>query len=113
MDRTANFYSQPTYVQQGGLPIYSGSRRQRGGGVLGAIKSFFMPILGNVAKRGVQSALGLAKDVAIDAFTGRKITDSLKNRGIKRAKQLGVDTFKDVVNQIGACLLYKLLHVVQ
>jgi len=100
MDRTAHFYSQPTYVRGGSLPIYSGSRRQRGGNVLGALKSFFMPILGKAARRGVGSALGLAKDVAIDAFSGKNIPNSLKTRGIKRAKQFGIDTIKDVVEQM-------------
>lgn len=46
MDRTATFYSQPSYVQRGaGLPVYSGSRRQRGGSVLGAVKNFIMPVV--------------------------------------------------------------------
>lgn len=100
MDRTANFYSQPTYVQRGGLPIYSGSRRQRGGNVLGALKNFFMPILGSAAKRGLKSAVGLAKDVVTDAFAGKNIGQSFKNRGITRAKRLGMDTFNDVVQRV-------------
>ena len=100
MDRTAQFYAQPSYARGGALPVFSGSRRQRGGNVLGAIKSFFMPILGNLAKRGVSSALGLAKDVAVDAFTGRNIKQSLKTRGISQAKKLGVNVLKDTINQI-------------
>ena len=100
MDRTAQFYAQPSYVRGGALPIFSGSRRQRGGNVLGAIKSFFMPILGNIAKRGVKSAIGLAKDVAVDAFSGKNIKQSLKTRGISRAKRLGLDVVKDAVGQI-------------
>lgn len=100
MDRTAHFYSQPTYAQRGGLPVYSGSRRQRGGNVLGALKSFFLPILGNVAKRGVRSAFGLAKGVAKDAFAGKDIRSSLKNRGIARAKKLGMHAFNEVVQGV-------------
>lgn len=102
MDRTAAFYSQPTYVQRGGgLPIYSGSRRQRGGNVFGALKSFFMPLLGNVKRTAVRhvkrQALGLAKDLARDAFSGRNIGESLKQRGIQRVKQLGKDVLHDTV----------------
>ena len=102
MDRTAQFYAQPSYARGGALPIFSGSRRQPGGNVLGAIKNFFMPILGNLAKRGVNSALGLAKDVAIDAFRGRNVKQSLKTHGINRAKQLGVNVMKDAIGQVSA-----------
>ena len=101
MDRTAKFYAYPSYVG-GGLPIYSGSRRQRGGSVLGAIKRFFMPILGKLAKRGAVSALDFAKGVATDAFTGKNIKESLKTRGINQVKRLGSDTLHDVANQLGS-----------
>ena len=102
MDRTAHFYAHPTYAQRGsGLPIYSGSRRQRGGGVLGAIKSFFMPILGNLAKRGTVNALGLAEDVAMDAFSGKNVKESLKTHGVNRAKRVGMSVLQDTIGQIG------------
>lgn len=102
MDRTAHFYAQPSYARGGGLPIFSGSRRQRGGNVLGAIKSFFMPILGKVARRGVNSAVNLAKNVALDAFSGKNIGQSLKSRGLKQAKQFGLDFVNDTLNNIGS-----------
>ena len=101
MDRTANFYAHPSYVG-GGLPVYSGSRRQRGGSVLGALKRFFMPIFGKLVKRGAVSALDLAKGVAVDAFTGKNIKESLKTRGINQAKRFGIDTLHDVANQLGS-----------
>lgn len=106
MDRTAAFYSQPSYVQRGGggLPVYSGSRRQRGGSVLGAIKSFIMPFLGNVKQKAIQrakqEAWGLAKGVALDAFHGRNIANSLKRRGIHHAKQLGKNVLYDATSAI-------------
>ena len=100
MDRTASFYAQPSYARGGGLPIFSGSRRQRGGNVLGALKSFFMPLFGKVAKRGVGSAVNLAKNVALDAFSGKNIQQSLKSRGLKQAKQFGMDILNDTVNHI-------------
>ena len=89
MDRTANFYAQPTYAHGAGLPIYSGARRQRGGNVLGAIKSFFMPILSKLARQGVKSAASVAKNVAFDAFLGKNLKQSVKNRSINEAKNLG------------------------
>ena len=100
MDRTANFYSQPTYARGGALPIYSGSRRQRGGNVLGAIKSFFMPILDNAKRRGISSGIQLAKNVAWDAFTGKPIKQSLKTRGIEQAKQFGINVAKDTFHHM-------------
>ena len=105
MDRTAHFYSQPTYTQRGGgLPVYSGSRRQRGGNVLGAIKSFVMPILGGVKQTALRhakrQAFGLAKDVAFDAFRGRNIGESLKERGIQHAKELGKGVLRDTVRGV-------------
>ena len=105
MDRTAHFYSQPTYVQRGaGLPVYSGSRRQRGGSILGALKGFIMPFLGGVKnralKRAKSEAFGLVKDVALDAMSGKNVGQSLKTRGLQRAKRLGKGVVKDTAGAI-------------
>ena len=89
MDRTANFYAHPTYARGAGIPIYSGSRRQRGGSVLGALKSFFLPLIGSIGKRGAREAIGLTKDVVSDVWRGKSFKNSLKTRGLKRAKNLG------------------------
>ena len=102
MDRTANFYSQPTYGQRGsGLPVYSGARRQRGGSVLGALKNFIMPLLGQVKQKAIKhakrEALNLAKGVAMDAVRGQNIGNSLKKRGIHHLKQLGKNMATDTV----------------
>jgi len=93
MDRTATFYSTPSYVYgAGGMPVFSGSRRQRGGSIFGSLKSFVTPILkrlGNkVAKRGAQEAVGLAKDVVGDLFLFRNPQDSVLKHGKKRALDL-------------------------
>ena len=106
MDRTAAFYSQPSYVQRGGgLPVYSGSRRQRGGSILGALKSFIMPIFQtvkrSVVKQGKQAALNMAKNVALDAISGRNIGNSIKTRGINSIKQLGKNTLHATADAIG------------
>ena len=105
MDRTAAFYSQPSYVQRGsGLPVYSGARRQRGGSILGALKNFIMPIVQNVKRNairhGKQEAWKLAKGVALDTFRGRNIGDSIKTRGTHGLRQLGKNVIHDVADGI-------------
>ena len=47
MDRTAAFYSRPSYVGAG-FPVFAGSRRQRGGSILGALKSMVGPVLSSL-----------------------------------------------------------------
>lgn len=105
MDRTAAFYSQPTYVQRGsGLPVYSGSRRQRGGSVLGALKGFVMPALNtlkkNAVKRMKSEAWNLTKGVVGDAFRGKNIGQAFKNRGIESVKRLGKGVLIDTANSV-------------
>lgn len=105
MDRTATFYASPSYVQRGnGIPIFSGSRRQRGGSILGAIKSFAMPFLQGVKQNAINraktEAWGLAKNVALDAFKGRNIANSLKTHGLHHAKNLGKNILMDTMSQV-------------
>ena len=100
MDRTAAFYASPTYVQRGGgIPIFSGSRRHRGGSILGAIKNFFMPLLPGIknyaVKKVTSAAAGLANNVVQDALSGKHIGQSLKSRGLQSMKRLGKDVFQD------------------
>ena len=94
MDRTAHFYASPSYVGRGaGFPIFSGSRRQRGGSILGSIKSLVLPTLATVGKHvgktALSEAVGLAKDVVGDVVKGRNIGQSLKQHGLKRLKNVG------------------------
>ena len=94
MDRTAAFYSAPSYRYGGGaMPVFSGSRRQRGGSIFGAFKRLFMPIITSLgkklAKKGAQQAVGLAGDVVKDAFMFKDIKQSLANNGKKRAFDFG------------------------
>jgi len=74
------------------MPIFSGSRRQRGGSIFGSLKRFFMPIIyglgKKVAKQGARQAIGLAKDVVGDAFMFRNVNDSVKRHGKRRALNL-------------------------
>ena len=87
-DRTAAFYSAPSYTFRGsGFPVYSGSRRQRGGSILGALARNVLPTLGKAA---LGQALGLAGDVVSDVMKGRKVTDSLKSHGLRRLKNVGM-----------------------
>lgn len=107
MDYTASFYSRPSYVGSG--VVFSGERRQRGGSILGALKSVVMPVLskvgpkilktvGNIAKKQV---FGLATDLLMDRVSGKNVTDSLKSRGKTRLLQSaaqGLNAIGSVVN---------------
>lgn len=99
MDRTSAFYSRPSYVGGGGN-VFAGSRRQRGGSVLGALKSVVSPILSGVGsslkKNAISNAVGLAGDVMGDVFRGRNIGKSLINRGKQRGMATLKGTFQDV-----------------
>ena len=108
MDYTAKFYSRPSYVGSG--VVFSGERRQRGGSILGALKSVVMPVLskvgpkilktvGNIAKKQV---FGLATDLLTDRVSGRNVTESLKSRGKSRLLQSaaqGLNAISSMVNQ--------------
>lgn len=106
MDRTAAFYSGPSY-RGSGFPVYAGSRRQRGGSILGAIKKTVLPALGNVAgKVGTKilsNGIGLAGDVAGDVLLGRQsFSKSLKHHGLKRLKNIGREGLGDVIGSVAS-----------
>ena len=91
MDRTASFYAQPSYG--GGFPVFSGSRRQRGGGIFGALARVALPFAKRIGtsllKKGARQAIGLAQDVASDVVAGKNIGQSIKSHGKSRLKQFG------------------------
>ena len=99
MDRTASFYSRPSYVGGAGS-IYAGSRRQRGGSVLGALKSVVSPLLSGVGsslkKNVMNNAFGLAADVVGDVLGGKNVKQSFLNRGKQRGLSALKQTFTDV-----------------
>ena len=101
MDRTAAFYSAPSYQYRGagGFPVFSGSRRQRGGSILGSIAKVAMPILGNIGKAALGQAVGLAKDVAGDVMQGRNIRHSLKQHGLKRLKNTAMSSLSSITGR--------------
>ena len=97
MDRTARFYSAPSYG--GGFPVFSGSRRRRrGGSFFGAVSSLAAPMLKGLASKGASRALSLAKDVAGDVMSGKNFKQSLMTHGIRHAKRLGSDLMGSVFN---------------
>ncbi len=103
MDRTAAFYSQPSYHFRGsGFPVFSGSRRMRGGSILGALKQMIVPTLASVGKSvgraALKQAVGFASDVANDALQGRNLTQSLKARGKQRAMRVAQTAKKQGLN---------------
>ena len=101
MDRTAAFYSAPSYQYRGagGFPVFSGSRRQRGGSILGSIAKVAMPILGNIGKAALGQAVGLAKDVAGDLAQGRNIGQLLKQHGLKRLKNTAMSSLSNITGR--------------
>ena len=58
MDYTVDFYSRPSF-RRSGFPIFSGSRRQRGGSVLGSLKKIFASTTKTVGKKLLSRALVL------------------------------------------------------
>ena len=101
MDDTLAFYSRPsTEYRGGGFPVFAGSRRQRGGGIFGSLKRFFLPIAKNVGKNLLSKGLGLARDVAQDALEGKNIKSSIVDRGKAAAINVGKDTAREGINAI-------------
>ena len=101
MDRTAAFYSAPSYHYRGagGFPVFSGSRRQRGGGILGSLAKMAMPVLKTVGKAALGEAVGFAKDVAGDIAQGRNVGQSLKQHGLKRLKNTAMTSLSNIVGK--------------
>lgn len=88
MDSTTSFYSQPSYYHMrgaGGMPVFSGSRRMRGGGILGALKSLVLPTLKTigkkVGKKVLSEGVNFATALATDKLLGRDMEKSAKARG--------------------------------
>ena len=104
MDRTAAFYSAPSYGHSGGggLPRFMGARRRIGGGILGSIAKLAMPVLKSVARRAGRQALGLGLDVAGDVLRGRNVTQSLVRHGKRRAINLGKGVLQTGLSHFGA-----------
>ena len=88
----------------GSFTIYSGSRRQRGGGFLGSLRNVMKPVGQNlirgvkaiaknkavqdIAKAAAQTGTQLLANVAVDALHGQNIRDSFTNRGKQAALNL-------------------------
>ena len=100
MDRTAAFYSAPSYYRGGGFPVFARSRRQRGGSILGSIARVAMPMLKSLGKAVLGQAVGFAKDVAGDVVEGRNIRASLKQRGLKRLKNTALSGLSTIADQV-------------
>ena len=105
MDATARFYSQPSYVG-GGFPVFSGSRRQRGGGIFGALAKMVLPVLKNVGSSVLRTAgreaVGLASDVAQSALSGQGLSgirQTLQQQGLKRLRNVGQNALRTTVDE--------------
>ena len=92
MDHTSQFYSRPSYAFRGGaggFHVFSGSRRQRGGSFLGALKKFFFPIAKSLGRQLLSQGVGLASELANDAMSGKNLKDAIKTRGKASAINFG------------------------
>ena len=101
---TSSFYTGPSYMNGGAFTIYSGSRRQRGGGFMGSIRSMMAPVGRNVlkgmksiaknkaiqkvAKVAAQKGAEILTGVAVDALQGQNIGDSFG----ARTRQVALNT---------------------
>ena len=87
----SQFYSHPSYVRTGAgaFPIFSGSRRHRGGSVFGVVKRFFMPAIekgkATIAPSAMKEGVGFAKDMVGSFFRGRNLSKAASAHGKKRA----------------------------
>ena len=101
MDRTSAFYSQPSYVG-GGFPVFSGSRRQRGGSIFGALSRTVLPMLKTFGKKALghvaKKALGLGQNVLSDTLRGVNPRQSLMKHGRQAAKEVLSDGSRFVMN---------------
>ena len=108
MDLTAKFYSQPSYVGAG-FPVFSGSRRQRGGGIFGSLAKMVLPVLKNVGSSVLRTAgrqaVGLARDVAESALSGEGLTgvrQTLQRQGLKRLGNVGRSALRSDMSGVSA-----------
>ena len=106
MDPTARFYSQPSYVGAG-FPVFSGSRRQRGGGIFGSLAKMVLPVLksvgSSVLRTAGRQAVGLARDVAESALSGQGLTgvrQTLQRQGLKRLGNVGRSALRSAMSGV-------------
>ena len=101
MDRTSTFYSQPSYAG-GGFPVFSGSRRQRGGSIFGALSRAVLPMLKSFGKKAAthvaKKALGLGQNVLFDTMKGVNPRQSLIKHGKQAAREVISDGGRFVLN---------------
>lgn len=101
MDQTALFYSRPSHEFRGGaFNVFAGSRRQRGGGIFGSLKNFFLPVAKNLGRSLLATGLGLAGKVANDTLQGKNFKESLMEHGKSHAINFGKSAAKEGVNAL-------------
>ena len=100
MDRTTQFYSGPSYQFGSGFPVYGGSRRQRGGSILGAIQRFAMPIFNTIKNKALRESMNFAKGVMSDTVRGKSIKQSLMNRGMRSVRNVGASVATDALRSL-------------
>ena len=104
MNRTHDFYSRPSYVGGISFPVYSGSRRQRGGSIFGSALRQILPDGATVKKALGRQVMGFVGDVAKDVMAGESIGDAMKERAKERAADILSEGVKKMSNMAGQAI---------
>ena len=109
-----------SYVNQrgaGGMPVFYGSRYQRGMGLGSMFKSFFrwiapivkthaVPVLKDAAKFVGTEAIKTATNITADAIDGKNFNESVKERAKETIEKIG-DKVTSVIQKGGKAKNYK------
>lgn len=78
------------YQKGMGLPVFQGTRLQRGRGLgsfLGGLARVAVPILKKTARHGSQEALKAGLEIAKDVSQGQSLKKAIRKRGIEAIKR--------------------------
>ena len=93
----ANFYSQPSYMNGGTYPIYSGSRRQqKGGGLLGSISKYIAPL----GRKAIHTMKRIAIPMGRKALAGVKRLS--KNKTVQKLAREAARRGTEVLANVAA-----------
>lgn len=92
------------FLQTGkGLPIFIGSKGQRGyglGGIFSSIAKAAIPMLKSAAKSAGKTLLKSGAEFASDVLQGRNVKEAAKQRAINAGKTIGRDLLSSTVQHV-------------
>jgi len=108
-DDVTRYYNLYSRGQTGGMPVFSGRRRQRGHGIGNVLGSLLRRVVGFVGSRGldfikqnrqaaVKNIIRTGLDIAKDVTGGKKVKEALRTRIPQGIKQ----TASELQFQLGA-----------